>query len=503
MQGSLASQKSVTPPKLVKSVEPEYPEAAREKRLEPSIVLALGIDEQGHVTHVEVVESAGAGFDEAMVAAAKQFEFVPAHRGDKPVRSKVLYKHQFQAPPAEVAAAPLPPPRLVGRARIAETREPLAGAHVSIFAGPRKVAELSTDGQGGFSTSALEPGTYKVVVEAEGFEPFSAEETLEPGQELEVSYQLVAADDEGTTVVVRGVRPSREVTRRTVSRRELTLSPGTRGDAFRAIENMPGVARSPALSGQLVVRGLGDQATPVFVDGLWLPTIYHFGGLSSVVPTEMLDEINFYPGNFSVRYGRSLAGVVDGHLRETRSDGKYHGLAQLDFIDARGMLEGPIPGVKGWNFIGGFRRSHVDAWLVPLVLKGNDTDLQAAPVYYDYQLIADTHPTAKSYLRIGFLGYDDHFRAVDPSSPSSGTTKAGNASLGVGTIYENTLSAKTSLNITASVARSHQSFIFGNINFDTEALGVLTRGEVSYRMTPRATVRTGYDILLAPYTSTG
>jgi len=52
VQGSLASQKSVTPPKLVKSVEPEYPEAAREKRLEPSIVLALGIDEQGHVTHV-------------------------------------------------------------------------------------------------------------------------------------------------------------------------------------------------------------------------------------------------------------------------------------------------------------------------------------------------------------------------------------------------------------------------------------------------------------------
>ena len=46
----------------------------------------------------------------------------------------------------------------------------------------------------------------------------------------------------------------------------------------------------------------------------------------------MLDEVNFYPGNFSVRYGRALAGVVDAHLREARADGKYHGLAQLDFI---------------------------------------------------------------------------------------------------------------------------------------------------------------------------
>jgi TonB family protein len=502
VSGSLASSKSVTPPELVKGEEPEYPASARAQRSEPTIVLSLSIDEQGAVTSAEVVESAGPGFDEAMLAAAKRFTFKPAHRGEKAVKSKVLYKHQFQAPPLDVPPAPPPPPKLTGHARIAETRQPLVGARVIILECDKRMLELVTDASGAFETSALAPGAYLVRVEAAGFEPFTANEELKTGEELGVTYQLVAADEEGVaTVVVRGVRPSREVTRRTISRHELSRAPGTNGDAFRAIQNMPGVARTPALSGQLVVRGNADQSTPVFVDGLWLPTIYHFGGLSSVVPTEMLDEVNFYPGNFSVRYGRALAGVVDAHLRETRADGKYHGMGQLDFIDARVMAEGPIPGAKGWHFIGGLRRSHVDAWLVPL-LSGSDSSIQAAPVYYDYQLIADTRPTPKSYLRIGFLGFDDRFRAVDSTSANSGTIEATSASLGLGTIYQVALSSKTSAELTASIARSHQRFVFGNVNFDTVATGILTRGELAYKLTPRATLRTGYDVLFAPYTST-
>ena len=66
------------------------------------------------------------------------------------------------------------------------------------------------------------------------------------------------------------------MTRRTVTRKELSLVPGTSGDALRALQNLPGVARPPALSGLLVVRGNADQTTPVFIDGLWLPNVYHF-----------------------------------------------------------------------------------------------------------------------------------------------------------------------------------------------------------------------------------
>ena len=64
------------------------------------------------------------------------------------------------------------------------------------------------------------------------------------------------------------------------------------------------------------MRGSAPEGTAYFVDGSDVPLIYHFGGLSSVVPTELLDQIDFYPGNFSARYGRKMGGVVDVALRK-------------------------------------------------------------------------------------------------------------------------------------------------------------------------------------------
>jgi TonB family protein len=503
VQGNGASSRAVTDPELIEFVPAEYPAEAKAQGLDAVVVLVLEIDAEGKVTRAEVVEAAGHGFDEAAVAAAKRFVFKPAHRGERAVRSKLVYRYRFHTEP--VATAPQPPaaPIFGGRVQIADSQAPLVGAKLRVFAGERLVLELATDQAGHFETRAVPPGAYRITVDAEGFEPYTANEQVAAGEELSVTYRLAAkGDDAGTTVIVRGSRPSREVTRRTLSRRELSRIAGTSGDALRAIQNLPGVARPPALSGQLVVRGNADQTTPVFIDGFWQPNIYHFGGLSAVVPTEMLDEINFYPGNFSVRYGRALAGVVDAHLRETRADGRYHGLAQVDLIDARGMLEGPIPGVKGWSFIGGIRRSHVDAWLVPL-LKTKDTQITAAPRYYDYQLIVDTHPTPKSYLRLGTLGFDDRFRAVDESSANSGTIDTANASIGVGGIYQVTISPQTSGELSMSVARAHQRFVFPGLRAETEAYGILGRGELAYRLTPRATLRTGFDLLMAPYTSKG
>ena len=114
---------------------------------------------------------------------------------------------------------------------------------------------------------------------------------------------------------MQGERPPREVTRRTLERREINRIPGTSGDALRSIQNLPGVARPPGLAGLLIVRGSAPQDTAIFVDGTEVPLIYHFGGLSSVIPTELLDRIDFYPGNFSARYGRVMGGIVDVGLR--------------------------------------------------------------------------------------------------------------------------------------------------------------------------------------------
>jgi len=500
------AQSAVTPPELTHFEPAPYPSAAVSERLEASVVLALDIDELGHVTRAEVTEGAGHGFDEAAQAAALQFVFQPARRGDHAVKSRILYRYSFhfEAPaPAAASEAPKRGGRLYGRVTAAAgTKDALAGARLRFSRAGAVLAERVTDSDGRFDSGPLEAGAYQLAIEAAGFDSFETSERITEGEDSELDYGLVPSSATSTTIVVQGTRPTRELTRHTVSRRELATSPGTSGDALRAIENMPGVGRTPALSGLLVVRGNADQTTPVFVNGLWIPNVYHFGGLSSVVPTELLDEVNFYPGNFSVRYGRALAGVVDAQLRETRADDRYHGLAQLDLIDARLMAEGPVPGLKGWNFIGGFRRSHIDAWLGPL-LKQRDTYITAAPVYYDYQLIFDRRPTPDSYLRVGLLGFDDRFALISKSSATGGKLDTINSTIGGGVIYKAKLAADLNLDVTVSAARTHQRFALSSSNIDLVANNVTTRGEVSWHLQPGVILRTGWDAIVAPYRAQG
>jgi len=114
--------------------------------------------------------------------------------------------------------------------------------------------------------------------------------------------------------------------------------PGTNGDAIRSLQNLPGVART--LTGLLIVRGSAPQDTQIFIDGTAIPYVYHLFGLSSVVPTEILDRLDFYPGNFSAQYGRAMGGVVDVGIRDPKTDG-IHAMAQADLIDVRLVVEGP------------------------------------------------------------------------------------------------------------------------------------------------------------------
>ena len=62
--------------------------------------------------------------------------------------------------------------------------------------------------------------------------------------------------------------------------------PGTRGDALKSLQSLPGVARPPFTSGLLIIRGSAPDDTLTYIDGTDVPLIYHFGGLASVVPTD-------------------------------------------------------------------------------------------------------------------------------------------------------------------------------------------------------------------------
>jgi TonB family protein len=490
---------ALTAPELEKFVDAEYPAEAQKAGLEGNVTLVLDIDATGKVTGVSVSEGAGHGFDEAATEAAKQFVFKPATRGGKPIAARILYKYAFtlKAPPAPPPEAAAPPTgEIHGTVRVG-TEGGVDGASVLVTDKQGQTIATKTKPDGTWSASALAPGKYTITVAADGYDTFKAEEEVVANQSTDVVYRIKLKGD-GAEVVVRGEPPPREVTRRELSRQELSRIPGTNGDALRAIQSLPGVARPPGLTGLLIVRGSAPQDTQIFVDGTPVPIIYHFGAFSSVVPTESIDKINFYPGNFGAQYGRAMGGVVDVKLREQETDGKHHGMAQVDLIDARLMARGPI--AKGWTYFVAGRRSHIDAWIGPLLESGGGTSVSSAPVYYDYQAFLENKPTPSSRIRVGYFGSDDRLKIFMKGPIEGEPAIAGELGLHTGFgrvqgLYENQVSENVKVRANVAYGYDATNLNAGILKLQINTNPLSSRAEVSWKTAKWLTINVGEDFL--------
>ncbi len=71
-----------------KMLPPSYPKTAAEQRIVGKVVVRVDVDTEGRATNVRVLQASPAGvFDDATVAAAKQWTFEPAIRNGKAVAS--------------------------------------------------------------------------------------------------------------------------------------------------------------------------------------------------------------------------------------------------------------------------------------------------------------------------------------------------------------------------------------------------------------------------------
>src|SRR5690606_18140455 len=138
-----------------------------------------------------------------------------------------------------------------------------------------------------------------------------------------------------------------------------------------------------------------------------IPTLFHFGGLTSVFNSDILAQIDFVPGNFDSRYGDAIGGIINVQPRRGRRDG-FHGYVDTDLFDTGVLLEGPVG--KG-SFIASARRSYVDL-ILPLVIPDEvGFGLTLAPRYWDYQALFD-YPVGAGELSARVFGSDDRTRLL-------------------------------------------------------------------------------------------
>ena len=81
----------------------------------------------------------------------------------------------------------------------------------------------------------------------------------------------------------------------------IRTQPGAGNDVLRALQSLPGVARTPFGLGGLALRGTAPRDTKVYLDEIEVPLLYHFGGIASFLLTGAVDEVTLEPGGASVR----------------------------------------------------------------------------------------------------------------------------------------------------------------------------------------------------------
>ena len=287
------------------------------------------------------------------------------------------------------------------------TGQPVVGALVTV--GTR---ETATDDTGKFKVDNVPFGRLDVVVVADGYEAYFGGARV--GET--VAIRMVPDKAGGEVIQVSGRAPTGPPLH--LSTAEIRTQPGAGNDALRALQSLPGVARTPFGLGGLALRGTAPRDTKVYLDGIEVPLLYHFGGLASFLPTGAIDDITLEPGGASVRYGRGLGGVAVVTSKPGWSDGWIVG-AEVSLLDSAAIAEGPGPLRGSWLI--GFRRSYFD-----LIEQAASLDLTVAPRYEDAQVRWQSGDGR--WMAILF-GSDDKLRLLhDPNASTEGGVNTSNVS---------------------------------------------------------------------------
>jgi len=287
------------------------------------------------------------------------------------------------------ATPPPPVGHLVGRVLAKGTRAPVVGAVVTA-----DVSELgATDARGDFAFD-VPCGRRRLTIQAPGFERLTTDVDPCAPAPAPTTFRLApSASGPVFETVVRSKPVQPEVR---LADEELTQTPGTFGDPFRALESLPGVATVAWPAPIYAVRGSNPGNTGFFLDGVRVPALFHFALGPSVIHPYFFDNLEFFPGGYPARFGRYAAGIVSADTRAPPTD-RVHASVDVRLFDAGALISAPLPG-NGSVAVAG--RYSYTAELVSLLNQDVSID------YWDYQLRADRRVGPFQLTLLAFGSHD-------------------------------------------------------------------------------------------------
>ena len=382
-----------------------------------------------------------------------------------------------------------------------DTKAPLAGAEVQILQTDER---QKTDENGKFVFSDLPEGTYTLITtvpETELIQRTSVIVVAGENPETEIYVETEPVRLEGVEVIDK--REPKTVTKKSIQANEIKRLPGTAGDALRALPAIPGIGVANDFSGALYIRGGSDEDNLYYFDRVPVGYPYHFGGIVSSLSSEIIDDIDVYPGGYGVEYGVDSQAVIDISSKND-SPTNFGGKFNLNFLFSEGLLQGKI-GEKGFWYAAG-RRSYIDLFLGSLSFDAGS--FIAFPRFWDYQLKAGYDLSEKHQLFFNLFASGDRF-AIKLDGENVDEDFRGNTSFesgfeGAGIHLRSFLTER----LTSFLSLTRSDFLF-DINFGPElslnidAPSYTLREDLTYELNPKHRLEAGLILGIEPGQVTG
>lgn len=315
-----------------------------------------------------------------------------------------------------------------------ETKTPLKGGNIIIV---HTTLGAATDHEGKFIISNVPVGNHTLKLNYIGYRSILKTDVIVKSQRItyiQGELEMVALETESVTIHTGYFTKSVEEPVSTIdfSYEEIRRAPGSAGDVSRILLSLPSVAKVNDQSNNLIVRGGNPIENTFFIDNIEIPNINHFptqgssGGPIGLINVDLIQDVTFHTGGFSVLYGDRLSSIMDITFREGNR-AEFDGQIDLNFAGFGTVLEGPL-GQKG-SYLLSARRSYLD-----FVVKIFNVGSTVAPSYGDYQgkLTGDINPNHK-LIFLAIFG-DDHNTPDRKIGEENDMTHYGNQD-----IYENTM----------------------------------------------------------------
>jgi hypothetical protein len=218
------------------------------------------------------------------------------------------------------------------------------------------------------------------------------------------------------------------ISRQTLTAVDLKEVPASFGDSINALTALPGIIRtSGGIFGSLVIRGADTATNNYFIDDIPISSPLHFGGLHSVISTNLMKDIDVYASAFPAQFNTATSAVIN--ISTVDEVEEFGSIWDISLLSLSGLVKAPIlrDSTGGIRLGGRGEKASEDGtenagYLIASGRYGyislatraaeavTDEEVAVVPEYWDYQFKTRYDLNSVNALTLLLFGHSDYIK---------------------------------------------------------------------------------------------